>query len=214
MKALALNGSPRKNGNTASLLKSALEGAASAGAETELVHLYDLNYKGCVSCFFCKRVGGASYGRCALRDDLTPVIQRAEQADLLLFGSPIYFGDVTGALRSMMERLFYARFAYDLNQPSLWPKETLAAFLYTMNLPSDAPYREYLKNSVEGTAAKVLGPVVSMSAVDTCQFDDYSKYYAPKFDGPHKMRRRKEVFPQDCQRAYELGRALAGQAHR
>jgi multimeric flavodoxin WrbA len=48
MKVLAFNGSPRRKWNTATLLNHALEGAASKGAETELIHLYDLRYKGCV----------------------------------------------------------------------------------------------------------------------------------------------------------------------
>lgn len=55
MKVIALNGSPRKKWNTATLLKHALDGAASKGAETELIHLYDYNYKGCISCFACKQ---------------------------------------------------------------------------------------------------------------------------------------------------------------
>jgi hypothetical protein len=71
MKVIAFNGSPRKDWNTAALLGKALEGAASQGAETELFHLYDLNYKGCVSCFACKTRNGKSYGRCAVKDDLT-----------------------------------------------------------------------------------------------------------------------------------------------
>jgi len=54
MKVMAFNGSPRKKWNTATLLEKALEGASSKGAETELIHLYDLNYKGCISCFSCK----------------------------------------------------------------------------------------------------------------------------------------------------------------
>jgi multimeric flavodoxin WrbA len=54
MKAIGVNGSPRKKWNTATLLKKALEGAASEGAKTGLVHLYDLDYKGCISCFACK----------------------------------------------------------------------------------------------------------------------------------------------------------------
>jgi len=60
MKVMAINGSPRKEWNTATLLENALEGAASQGAETELVHLYDLNFKGCKSCFECKTRGGES----------------------------------------------------------------------------------------------------------------------------------------------------------
>ncbi len=66
MKVMAFNGSPRKTWNTATLLGQALEGAASQGAETELIHLYDLSYQGCVSCFACKRkdaqvMGNARY---------------------------------------------------------------------------------------------------------------------------------------------------------
>ena len=51
---IAINGSPRKNGNTAALLNKALEGASSQGATTEMINLYDLNFKGCMSCFACK----------------------------------------------------------------------------------------------------------------------------------------------------------------
>lgn len=57
MKVIAINGSPRKNWNTHKLLNAALEGAKSMGAETEIIHLYDLNYTGCRSCFACKRKG-------------------------------------------------------------------------------------------------------------------------------------------------------------
>lgn len=60
MKVMAFNGSPREKRNTAILLNSALEGAASKGAETELVHLYNLNFKGCSSCFACKLKDGKS----------------------------------------------------------------------------------------------------------------------------------------------------------
>jgi len=65
MKVMAINGSPRKNWNTATLLEKALEGAASEGAETEIVHLYDLEFKGCTSCFACKLKGGKSLARCS-----------------------------------------------------------------------------------------------------------------------------------------------------
>jgi multimeric flavodoxin WrbA len=107
MKVLAINGSPRKEWNTATLLLKVLEGAASQGAETELVHLYDLNFKGCESCFACKTRGGESYGRCAVEDDLAPILQRAAEADAIILGSPFYFGTVSGEMRSFMERLMF-----------------------------------------------------------------------------------------------------------
>ena len=91
MNVIAFNGSPRKKWNTATLLGKALEGAASQGAETELIHLYDLNFKGCKSCFACKTKGGKSYGRCAVKDDLTPIFKRVEEVDAVVFGSPNYF---------------------------------------------------------------------------------------------------------------------------
>jgi multimeric flavodoxin WrbA len=84
MKVMAVNGSPRKAWNTATLLKKALKGAASQGAETELVHLYDLNFKGCISYFACKTRGGKSYGRCAVKDDLKPLFKKIEAADALM----------------------------------------------------------------------------------------------------------------------------------
>ena len=104
MKIYAINGGPRKKFNTVKLLQAALDGAAAApcseAEETEMIHLYDLNYKGCVSCFSCKRLGGKSYGHCAVKDDLAPVLEKLSQADGLIFGSPIYFGNVTGMMRS------------------------------------------------------------------------------------------------------------------
>ncbi len=86
-KALFINGSPRKNGNTAQLLKRAMDGAREAGAEAELMNLYDrsLNYKGCMSCFACKLKGGKK-GVCSFKDDLQPILQKAVEADVLVCG--------------------------------------------------------------------------------------------------------------------------------
>ena len=107
MKLLAFNGSPRKKWNTAQLLEHALEGAESEGAKTKLYHLYDLDFKGCISCFACKRDGGKGYGHCAVKDDLPGRIpRRIEKADAVLIGSPIYLGITTGVTRCFLERLF------------------------------------------------------------------------------------------------------------
>jgi multimeric flavodoxin WrbA len=73
MKIYAVNASPRKNGNTATLLNKALEGARSVSpdVETEIIHLYDYKYSGCISCYACKRKGSPSLGKCAVRDGIT-----------------------------------------------------------------------------------------------------------------------------------------------
>ena len=121
MKVLAINGSPRKTWNTATLLKKSLEGAASRGAETELVHLYDLNFSGCVSCFACKTTGGESYGRCAVKDDLAPILKKIPETDVLILGSPIYFGSVTGEMQSFLERLQFPFLTYTDPPASIFP---------------------------------------------------------------------------------------------
>ena len=113
MKALFINGSPRKNGNTAQLLKRAMDGAKEAGAEVELVNLYDrsLNYKGCMSCFACKVKGGKK-GVCSFPDDLKSIMERAVEADVLVCGSPNYCGYPTAALRAFMERMEFPAVNY------------------------------------------------------------------------------------------------------
>lgn len=104
MKIMAFNGSPRRNGNTAKLLKEALRGAAASGADTEYVDLYSLNYKGCISCFYCKRKD-KDHGTCIVKDDLSPFLTKAKEADALLFGSPIYFMSLTSGMHAFLERL-------------------------------------------------------------------------------------------------------------
>jgi len=213
MTVIGINGSPRKQWNTATLLTKALEGAAAQGAETELVHLYDLDFKGCVSCLACKTKGGKSYGACALQDGLTPVLKRIADADALVIGSPIYFGSVTGETRSFLERLLFPYLTYTVPYGTLFPKKISAGFIYAMNVTeeqSKAFGYEYIFNGNERYTQLLLGKAESLCCFDTCQVDDYSKVAIESFDPVHKAQRRQEVFPQDCQKAYELGARLAG----
>ena len=126
MKVLAINGSPRKNWNTYMLLKKVLEGASSAGAETEMVYLYDLKYRGCVSCLACKLQKEPRPCRCVLRDDLTDVLAKAHEADAIVLGSPIYFSEVTGEMRSFVERFLFQYLNYDDFTKPLSPRKKTA----------------------------------------------------------------------------------------
>ncbi|MFZ7101155.1 MAG: flavodoxin family protein [Peptococcaceae bacterium] len=212
MKVLGFNGSPRKQWNTAELLNNALQGAQSKGAEIELIHLYDLNFKGCISCFACKTKGGKSYGKCGVRDDLTPVLEKVEQAAAIIVGSPVYFGSVSGEIRSFMERLLFPYLTYTTSPQSLFPKKINAGFIYTMNIPEDkAQEFNYDKNikQHETVFKRILGGnVESLCSFDTYQFPDYTKVVADRFDPVQKRKRREEVFPTDCKRAFALGAAL------
>src|SRR5512139_33663 len=137
MKAIAVNGSPRKSWNTATLLRKTLAGAKAKGAKTELVHLYDLSYRGCISCFACKKIGGKSYGRCAVRDELTPVLKRAAEADVLILGSPMYFHTESGEMRSFMERLLFPYVTYTPERACIFPGRSQTGLIYTMNVTEE-----------------------------------------------------------------------------
>ncbi|MGD0079286.1 MAG: flavodoxin family protein [Methanoregula sp.] len=208
MKVLAINGSPRKTWNTATLLRNTLDGAASQEAETELVHLYDLDYTGCTSCFACKLKGGKSYGKCAVQDGLTPVLEEIPDVDALILGSPIYFGTVTGMMRCFMERLLFPYLAYTSPPSSLFKGKIRTAFIYTMNV-SEQLMKEYHYTVHTGLNENVLnrtfGHAESLFSFETLQFEDYEKVVFSYFDPEERKVRRRTVFPQDCRRTFELG---------
>ncbi|MHB9075613.1 MAG: flavodoxin family protein [Desulfobaccales bacterium] len=212
MKIMAVNGSPRKSWNTATLLNEALKGAASEAAETELVHLYDLNFTGCISCFACKTRGGKSYGRCAVVDDLTPFLAEIEGVDALILGSPIYFGTVSGEMKSFMERLLFPYFTYTDSPQSLFPKKIPAGFIYTMNVTEAQMqalgYAHHFDQN-RFFLQVAFGAAESLISCDTYQFEDYAKVVADRFDQEKKAARRREVFPQDCAKAFAMGARFA-----
>jgi len=218
MEVIAFNGSPRKTWNTATLLQKALEGAASQGATIKLVHLYDLNFKGCMSCFACKTKGSKSYGKCAMKDGLTPILEQIENADALILGSPIYFWTVSGEMKSFMERLMFPfyRYAKDSDPtPTLFPKKIRTGFIYTMNTTEEQMKAAGYDKSValnESFLRRIFGKSESLLSFDTYQFDDYSKIDQERFDVEKKAISRKQQFPQDCQKAFEMGIRFANGA--
>jgi multimeric flavodoxin WrbA len=214
MNVIAVNGSPRKDWNTATLLTSALEGAESVGARTQLVHLYDLTYQGCTSCFSCKRKGNTCDGLCAMRDDLRQVLEEALASDVLILGSPIYFGDVTGEMRSFLERLLFPSCSYDEYGKSTFTRKTACGWIFTMNCPErfleEVHYdvllelHSSLMNILKSTMTEVL------TSHETYQFADYSAMNAAMFDVDAKIRWREEQLPVDRRKAFEMGVRLAG----
>jgi multimeric flavodoxin WrbA len=211
VKAIAINGSPRKDWNTATMLRSALEGAESAGAETKLVHLYDLAFKGCTSCFACKRKGNSRAGLCAMRDELTDVLVDIFDSDVLIVGSPVYFFDVTGEVRSFLERLLFPSISYDEFGTSTFVGRISCGFVFTMNCPEDKVNAEHLGGLFDRHAfiMRVLrGESEVVTAHETWQFDDYSKFNGAMFDVAARAKRRAERFPLDCRRAFEMGARL------
>lgn len=220
MKALFVNGSPRKNWNTHNMLESAMKGAADSGAECEMIHLYDYTFKGCVSCFACKLKNSKTNGLCAYRDELTPILQKAYEADVILVGSPVYLLSATAYARAFLERLVFPAAAYSVDEKTgqqikFLPKPKYTALIYTMNGTEEAAekfnFPTVLGSCVWGMKF-VLGHSEMLCAYDTYQFNDYSRYEANMFDEKEKRERREKVFPDDLQKAYNLGKRLTEQA--
>lgn len=99
-KVVAFTGSPRKNGNTATLVKEVIRGAQEAGAETTIFNLYDMNIKPCQGCFVCRKTG-----HCVMQDDFQNMFKHIIDADVVVFGSPVYIGQVTAQMKLLWDRL-------------------------------------------------------------------------------------------------------------
>ena len=216
MKVIAINGSPRKGWNTDILLKKSLDGAASVGAETEMVYLYDLKFRGCVSCLACKLQKEPRPNRCILRDDMTAVLDRVHEADAVILGSPIYFSEITGEARSFLERFLFQYLNYDDYTKPLSPKKRIG-LVFTMNCP-ESRFAEFgydnLFQRYEGWMKLFFGHCEMLLSADTLQAKDYSRYHLAGFDAAAKQLRHETVFPQECRKAYELGVKLAEGAGR
>ena len=215
MKSILINGSPRKNGNTASLLKKVQEGLESSGCETKLVHLRDLNFKGCISCLACKVKGSKCNGLCALRDDLRPVLEETLASDILVVGSPVYWYYPTAATRAFTERLLFAPLDYGNPGGSVLTKRIRCATIYTMHVMNDELFSKMEYAQTLGAAAKTLeflGPQETLYFRGLTMFPDFERYPfdAGFADILNKM--REENYPKYEQQAYELGCRLATQS--
>ena len=102
MKALAINGSPRKGGNTETLLRKALEPLAAAGHGTDYVQVGGTRIRGCTACGACGRMKNK---RCVIEDDVFNLaFAKMLEADAILIGSPVYFADVTAETKALIDR--------------------------------------------------------------------------------------------------------------
>lgn len=213
MKVMGFNGSPRKRKwNTVTLLKNALLGAKSAGADTELVQLYDMRFSGCISCFSCKKLTRKADGVCSIRDDLTAVLKRVKEADALIIGTPVYYGTESASTRAFLERLCFPYLKYAKNRQSLFPRRINTAVIYTMNVPEEASKRMGYDQIFANTRRMLrthFGACELLLATDTLQYSDYDKFESEIFDKTAKYKRHANVFPEDCKRAFELGVRMA-----
>ena len=221
MKALFINGSPRKNKNTFKMLESAMNGAKAAGAEVELIQLFDYAFTGCKSCFACKIKNSKTNGLCAIRDSLRPILEKTVEADVIVIGSPVYYGMPTGQVRSLVERMLFPLDTYLVdengNRVKVRNKVVPTGLIYTMNCP------EWLMEKVDypkllGFTGEELGRLYGYNEVlyscDTYQFTDYARYDVNMFPEEAKRKALEEQFPIDLENAYNLGVKLVNMARK
>jgi len=180
-KIVAFLGSPRKNGYTAKLINRILDGAKSVGAD---VVIYDLNaegIKGCQGCFYCR-----VHEDCATKDALYPMYEDIKTADGIVFGSPIYFGTVSGQAKIWLDRM-YPMYALDFS-PRFPGKK--AVTVYAQANPDDTRFTDAIETT--NNFMKAYGWEVIESLLI---YGDVAENY---------------TLPEELlDRAYEAGKALA-----
>ena len=206
-KIVAINCSPRSTWNTATLVREAAKGAEAQGAEVEIIDLYKLEkFTGCISCFGCKLPD--NLGKCICKDGLTPVLEAIRNADGLIIGSPNYLGDVTAGFRALYERLIFQCLTYKTEVRSYNKKQIPVLMIMTSNAAEafypQIGYDEMLKR-YQGTLGTFVGPTKILISSDTLQVKDYSRYNWTMFNPEAKKARHEAVFPEDKQKAFNLG---------
>ena len=208
---IAVNAGPRMGWNTETLVSEAARGAEAAGASVERFDLFRLEkFTGCISCFGCKKE--RFKGHCICRDGLMPVLDAIREADGLIIGSPNYLSEMTASFRALYERLVFQSLTYNLETPCCNMHPVPVLLIMTSNAP-DTRYTDLLQNYRE-TFSRFVGPTEVFVSGNTLQLKDYSKTDWPwtLFDPEDKKKRHETVFPQECQRVYNMGMTLAQSA--
>lgn len=207
MKIVAVNASPRKGWNTDTLVNHAAKGAEEAGAEVIHFDLYRLEkYTGCISCFGCKK--NRFKGHCIVRDGLTQVLDAIREADGLIIGSPNYLSEMSASFRALYERLIFQNLTYNRENPCCNERKIPVVLIMTSNAP-DTMYLNLVKN-YQNTFSRFIGDCEILISGNTLQLKDYdaTDWEWSMFDPESKIKRHEEVFPEECQKAYEMGKKL------
>ena len=207
-KIVVVNAGPRKGWNTDTLITEASKGAESAGAEIVRFDLFRLEkYTRCISCFGCKKE--KFKGHCICKDGLMPVLDAIREADGLIIGSPNYLSELTASFRALYERLIFQNLTYTMEAPCCNERPIPVLLIMTSNAP-DTMYMDMLKN-YQQVLSLFVGPTEIFVSGNTLQLKDYSKtdWEWSMFDPAARQGRHEKVFPEECNKVFEMGRKLA-----
>ncbi|GAB7140439.1 flavodoxin family protein [Deferribacterales bacterium RsTz2092] len=109
LKVVAINGSPRSNGNTARALRVMTDELEVAGIATETVHIGNKSIAGCLACGAC---ANTSDNLCVQKDIVNEVALKVRAADGFILGSPTYYAGIAGTMKAFLDRMFYSSSRY------------------------------------------------------------------------------------------------------
>jgi multimeric flavodoxin WrbA len=110
VKAIAVNGSPRADGNTASALRAMADVLLEEGIETELIHVGGLDIHGCVGCGYCRT---SLFNLCVFKDDIVDeAALKLREADGIILGAPTYYAGIPGSMKCFLDRVFFSSSSY------------------------------------------------------------------------------------------------------
>ena len=201
MKTVVINADPKRRGNTARLMKSALKGAESVGSEVAYVDLYKMELSGCRICLICKNDDDVC--RCYWKDELSPLIEEIFSADCLLVGVPIFFSHPSSHYMALLERLIYSMVSYRTGNK--FRGKVNVGLFYTINYPQDyfeKSVRPHLKQS-EDLLGMLNGNVVIES------FHNISKNERSS-DDEDSIKSKENQFECDLDNIFEIARDLCG----
>ncbi len=207
MHYIGINGSPRKNMNTSKLLHAAIEELEKHGKQTKIYHLYDLNFKGCYSCFSCKKEKGNSYGKCIINDDLKDLFEEIKKAEGLILASPIYYRDVTGEMKSFLERLLFQNMVYSKPPRTLVKEKIKVGLIYTMNIDEALFNQSSLKGhleTMEGSLKMIFGETKAFFSFSTNQLNSYEGIEYTYFNPEERLRNHEINFPKELVRVRQF----------
>ncbi len=161
----------------------------------------------------CKLKGGKSYGKCGYPDEIKTLLQDVSYSDGIVFGSPVFFFEMSAQLRAFIERLLYPFTQFKKNAPRIIaPKKIHTDFIYTMNVTeNECVFSGYLQNFAvtENWVQFVFGyEPHRLCSYYTYQYRDYGRYVADLWNIALKKEVHEKQFPKDLEKAFEMGKQM------
>lgn len=144
-KILIVSSSPRKDGNSETLAKRFAEGAVAAGNDVKFISVRDIGLKFCTGCLYCQ-----SHDKCVLNDAMNSLYPEFENADVLVFATPVYYYSVSGQLKTFLDRL-----------NPLYPRKNKFKEVYLLVTAADDD-----ENAINGSVSDVKGWVDCFDGVE------------------------------------------------